>query len=197
MTVINSQESNDLPLKKVSLVPHENATESAAPNDNWKKIQMSVTGRNKEMTAKQRLRAHLMQDYDKSIHPLEDHRDTVNVSLGMALIHMDLDEKKSLIIVDGWMRLTWNDPNLSWNPDLFDNVTLMHFGAEEIWRPDILLYNNADEANVEHYGKTHLLVDKDGEVLWVPPGHFKAYCRYYSVLILARILDSQKRGFFF
>ena len=51
------------------------------------------------------------------------------------------------------------------------------FRADELWKPDILLYNNADSANVKHYGDTHCLVDKNGAVLWVPPGHFKAYCK--------------------
>ena len=58
-------------------------------------IVMTVTGRSKEMTAKQRLRAHLMQNYDKNIHPVEDHNEAVQVKLGMALIHLDIDEKKS------------------------------------------------------------------------------------------------------
>ena len=39
-----------------------------------------------------------------------------------------------------------------------------------------LIYS-ADEANVDHYGRTHLIVENNGDVLWVPPGHFKAYCR--------------------
>lgn len=150
---------------------------SSKAKDNWNKIQMTVTGRSKNMTAKQRLRAHLTQNYDKSIHPVEDHEEAVVVSLGMALIHVDLEEKKSLIIVDGWMRLAWNDPGLKWDPDLFDNVTMMHFAANELWKPDILLYNSGAEANVEHYGQTHILVESNGDVLWVPPGHFKAYCR--------------------
>ena len=87
----------------------------------------------KKMSAKQRLRDHLMTDYDKRIHPaedhtVEDHTKAVNVSLGMALIHVELDEKKSIMIVDGWMRMTWVDPNLTWNKTDFDDVSMMHFG---------------------------------------------------------------------
>ena len=87
----------------------------------------------KKMSAKQRLRSHLMTDYDKRIHPaedhtVEDHTKAVNVSLGMALIHVELDEKKSIMIVDGWMRMTWVDPNLTWNKTDFDDVAMMHFG---------------------------------------------------------------------
>ena len=68
-----------------------------------------------------------MLNYNKEIHPVLEYTEPVNVSLGMALIHVDLDEMKSLIVVDGWMRMTWDDPKLKWNPDDFDNVTQMHF----------------------------------------------------------------------
>ena len=155
----------------------EETVETDDTGETVKRVDLRVSGRSKNMTGKQRLRAHLMQNYDKSIHPVEDHEKPVNVSLGMALIHVDLDEKKSLIIVDGWMRMAWNDPNLAWQPEIFENVSSMHFGADEVWRPDIYLYNSGDSANIEHYGKTHILVEKNGDVLWVPPGHFKAYCR--------------------
>lgn len=104
-------------------------------------IKMTVTARSKNMTAKQRLRAQLMQDYDKMIHPVEDHKQPVVVQLGMALIHVDLDEMTSIITVDGWMRMSWNDPGLKWDPNIFEDVQKMHFGQDELWKPDILLYN--------------------------------------------------------
>lgn len=138
---------------------------------------VSATGVVKKMSAKQRLRQHLLDGYDKLVHPVEDHKDAVKVALGLALIHVDLNERQSFMLVDAWMRMSWVDTNLRWDPSLFDNANTMHFGAEDLWKPDVLLYNNADEANIGHYGKTHFLVENDGQVLWVPPGHFKAYCR--------------------
>ena len=118
-----------------------------------------------------------MQNYEKNIHPVEDHNEAVKVSLGMALIHIDIDVKKSLLTADAWMRMAWNDPNLKWDTNIFENVSLIHFGSDEIWKPDILLYNSAAEAGIQHYGKTNALVEPTGDVLWVPPGHFKAYCK--------------------
>ena len=140
-------------------------------------IVMTVTGRSKEMTAKQRLRAHLMQNYDKNIHPVEDHNEAVQVRLGMALIHLDIDEKKSLMTADAWMRMAWNDPNLAWQREIFENVSLIHFGSDEIWKPDILLYNSAAEAGINHYGNTNALVEPNGDVLWVRQfSNFPPFC---------------------
>ena len=129
--IVNGQDNNNASL----------STSTESPSTTSSNIVMTVTGRTKEMTAKQRLRAHLMQNYDKSIHPVEDHNEAVTVKLGMALIHLDIDEKKSLLTADAWMRMSWNDPNLAWQTEIFENVSLIHFGSEEIWKPDILLYN--------------------------------------------------------
>ena len=52
-----------------------------------------------------------------------------------------MDEKKSIITVDSWMRMGWNDSALVWDPNEFDKVETMHFESHELWKPDILLYN--------------------------------------------------------
>jgi len=95
----------------------------------------------------------------------------------MALIHLDLDEKVSVLEVDGWMRLNWTDQYLSWDPNDFGGLKQIHFGQSEIWKPDIQLYNNADSANMQHFGTTHFLVFNTGVVLWVPPAKFRAFCK--------------------
>jgi len=123
------------------------------------------------------LRDNLLKNYKKLVHPVKNHRDTVRVDLGMALIHLDLDEMKSVLEVDGWMRLNWTDEFLRWEPSEYENLTQIHFGAEEIWRPDIQLYNNADGSNLQHYGSTHFLVFHTGVVLWVPPAKFRSFCK--------------------
>ena len=116
----------------------------------------------------------------------------------MAVIHLDLDERHSVLDIDSWMRFNWTDQYLSWDPQLHDNVTQIHLGSEEIWKPDIHLYdtmhamhahgdlycqsfytryNNADGSNMNHFGDVYLLVYSTGNVLWVPPAQFKAFCK--------------------
>ena len=54
----------------------------------------------------------------------------------------DNDEKKSLITVDSWMRMAWKDSKLSWNPKDYKEFNgSMHFDSDELWKPDVLLYN--------------------------------------------------------
>ncbi|XP_023320242.1 neuronal acetylcholine receptor subunit alpha-7 [Eurytemora carolleeae] len=135
-----------------------------------------------ERPAKTRLREFLLDGYDKNIHPVPDHTDKVKVNLGMALIHLDLDEKKSVLEVDAWLRMSWIDHYLKWNTSQFNGVQQIHFGMDEIWKPDIYLYNNADGGTTSSFGNTHFLVHSSGEIIWVPPVKYRAFCKEWEVL---------------
>nr|XP_021333008.1 neuronal acetylcholine receptor subunit alpha-4-like [Danio rerio] len=51
----------------------------------------------------------------------------------------------------------------------------MRIPAQFIWKPDIVLYNNADgDFTVTHLTKAHLL--HDGRVTWIPPAIYKSSC---------------------
>jgi len=126
---------------------------------------------------REKLRSDLMTGYSKDVHPVKNHMSSVKVDVGMALIHLDMDEMKSVLEVDCWMRLNWTDEYLVWDPAKYQNLTQIHFGSDEIWRPDIQLYNSADGSHVENYGATHYLVFHTGVVLWVPPAKFRSFCK--------------------
>lgn len=135
-------------------------------------------GREDSSNVRAELRRRLLAEHpDPNIHPVRDHRTAVRVDLGMALIHLDLHERQSVLEVDGWMRLNWTDEYLAWRPEEFQGLAQIHFSQEEIWKPDIQLYNNADSNNMQHFGKTHFLVFHTGVVLWVPPAKFRAFCK--------------------
>ncbi|CAB1327057.1 unnamed protein product [Coregonus sp. 'balchen'] len=69
----------------------------------------------------------------------------------------------------------WNDYKLSWAPVEFDGIEFIRVPSNKIWRPDIVLYNNAvGDFLVED--KTKALLKFDGTVTWVPPAIFKSSC---------------------
>ena len=72
---------------------------------------------------------------------------------------------------------SWVDDHLKWDPSEFGDLKQIHMGSEEIWKPDILLYNNADPTLRHPYGSAHFVVEHDGTVLWVPPAHLEAFCK--------------------
>jgi len=80
-----------------------------------------------------------IRQFRQQIPVRTDHK-PIDVKLGMALLHIDIDESTSVISVDAWIRMIWTDEHLKWNKNDF-NVSQIHFGEDELWRPDIMLYN--------------------------------------------------------
>ncbi|XP_019365651.1 PREDICTED: neuronal acetylcholine receptor subunit alpha-4 [Gavialis gangeticus] len=74
-----------------------------------------------------------------------------------------------------WVKQEWHDYKLRWDPLEYENVTSIRIPSELIWRPDIVLYNNADgDFAVTHLTKAHLFYD--GRIKWTPPAIYKSSC---------------------
>eukprot|EP00088_Acartia_fossae_P005661 TRINITY_DN12554_c0_g1_i2.p1 TRINITY_DN12554_c0_g1~~TRINITY_DN12554_c0_g1_i2.p1 ORF type:complete len:504 (+),score=113.60 TRINITY_DN12554_c0_g1_i2:109-1620(+) len=149
------------------------------PTEDGAQDKSSAKNPQQSLPVRNRLRSNLLKNYDKMVHPVQDHSKTVEVALGMAMIHVDLDEQSSILEVDAWLRQKWHDDFLTWEPADYENLTTIHFGLDEIWRPDIKLYNSADTGRTEVFGDIHtqFIVDHMGTVVWVPSAKFRAFCR--------------------
>ncbi|CAH8604175.1 unnamed protein product [Heterobilharzia americana] len=88
---------------------------------------------------------------------------------------MDVDEKNQVLTTIIWMDLTWSDYHFLWNPKEFGNITTLNLPYTAVWRPDILLYNCADE-KFDRTFPTNTIIKHDGTVQWMPPGLFKSTC---------------------
>ncbi|XP_067856850.1 neuronal acetylcholine receptor subunit alpha-4-like [Heptranchias perlo] len=74
-----------------------------------------------------------------------------------------------------WVKQEWHDFKLRWNPMEYENVTSIRIPSEFLWRPDIVLYNNADgDFAVTHLTKAQLF--HNGRIKWVPPAIYKSSC---------------------
>ncbi|KAF7645935.1 hypothetical protein LDENG_00196100, partial [Lucifuga dentata] len=69
----------------------------------------------------------------------------------------------------------WTDFYLQWNISDYPGVTNVRFPDSQIWRPDILLYNSADERFDASF-HTNILVNSSGYCQYLPPGIFKSTC---------------------
>lgn len=74
-----------------------------------------------------------------------------------------------------WVQQEWTDHKLRWDPDEYGGVTNLYVPAEQIWLPDIVLYNNAD-GNYEITIMTKAVIHYDGRVFWNPPAIYKSAC---------------------
>lgn len=69
----------------------------------------------------------------------------------------------------------WTDYRLVWDPADYEDVEMLYVPAENIWLPDIVLYNNAD-GNYEVTLLTKATVHHTGLVNWNPPAIYKSSC---------------------
>ncbi|XP_035236976.1 neuronal acetylcholine receptor subunit alpha-4b [Anguilla anguilla] len=131
-----------------------------------------------------RIRAHaedkllnsLFARYNKLSRPVANISDVVLVRFGLSIAQLiDVDEKNQMMTTNVWVKQEWNDYKLRWNPEEYENVTSIRIPSELIWRPDIVLYNNADgDFAVTHLTKAHLFYD--GRIKWMPPAIYKSSC---------------------
>ncbi|CAG6021095.1 unnamed protein product [Menidia menidia] len=126
--------------------------------------------------AEERLLQNLFAHYNKLSRPVKNTTDTVLVHFGLSIAQLiDVDEKNQMMTTNVWVKQEWNDYKLRWNPEEYENVTSIRIPSEIIWRPDIVLYNNADgDFAVTHLTKAHLFYD--GQIKWMPPAIYKSSC---------------------
>ncbi|KPJ08870.1 Acetylcholine receptor subunit alpha-like [Papilio machaon] len=74
-----------------------------------------------------------------------------------------------------WVEQSWYDYKLRWEPREYGGVHMLHVPSDHIWRPDIVLYNNAD-GNFEVTLATKATIYHQGLVEWKPPAIYKSSC---------------------
>ncbi|XP_014704619.2 neuronal acetylcholine receptor subunit alpha-4 isoform X1 [Equus asinus] len=126
--------------------------------------------------AEERLLKKLFSGYNKWSRPVANISDVVFVHFGLSIAQLiDVDEKNQMMTTNVWVKQEWHDYKLRWDPEDYENVTSIRIPSELIWRPDIVLYNNADgDFAVTHLTKAHLF--HDGRVQWTPPAIYKSSC---------------------
>ncbi|XP_076621021.1 nicotinic acetylcholine receptor alpha7 subunit isoform X3 [Colletes latitarsis] len=72
--------------------------------------------------------------------------------------------------------MEWNDVNMRWNTSEYGGVRDLRIPPHRLWKPDVLMYNSADEGFDGTYA-TNVVVKNNGTCLYVPPGIFKSTCK--------------------
>ncbi|KAL2077097.1 hypothetical protein ACEWY4_026601 [Coilia grayii] len=123
-----------------------------------------------------RLFRRLFRRYNQFIRPVENVSDPVTVQFEVSISQLvKVDEVNQIMETNLWLRHIWNDYKLRWKPAEYDGIESIRVPSNKIWRPDIVLYNNAvGDFLVED--KTKALLKFDGTITWVPPAIFKSSC---------------------
>ncbi|CAO1372958.1 unnamed protein product [Diamesa hyperborea] len=119
----------------------------------------------------------LLDSYNTLERPVVNESDPLQLSFGLTLMQIiDVDEKNQMLVTNIWLKLEWNDMNLRWNTTEYGGVKDLRIPPHRIWKPDVLMYNSADEGFDGTY-PTNVVVRSNGSCLYVPPGIFKSTCK--------------------
>ncbi|MBN3326400.1 ACHA protein, partial [Atractosteus spatula] len=139
-----------------------------------------------------RLVKDLFKGYNKVVRPVENYKDPVVVTVGLQLIQLiSVDEVNQIVTTNVRLKqhnvvsmvfsilpvsaIQWKDVNLKWEPDSYGGIKKIRIPSADIWRPDLVLYNNADgDFAIVH--ETKVLLEHTGMITWTPPAIFKSYC---------------------
>ncbi|NXG03219.1 ACH10 protein, partial [Sakesphorus luctuosus] len=119
----------------------------------------------------------LFANYSSALRPVEDTDRALNVTLQVTLSQIiDMDERNQVLTSYLWVRQAWLDAHLTWDKDDYDGIDSIRIPSSLVWRPDIILYNNADE----HFGgsmETNVVLRSDGHIMWDSPAITKSSCK--------------------
>ena len=94
--------------------------------------------------------------YDKNLRPSGilglntniDKLGALRIHLSVQLVQIiELNERKMILTVSVYFFFSWNDPRLSWNETMYNNVSIITVPASYFWLPDISILNFADDAS--------------------------------------------------
>uniref|UniRef100_A0A3B4WMM2 Neuronal acetylcholine receptor subunit alpha-9-like n=1 Tax=Seriola lalandi dorsalis TaxID=1841481 RepID=A0A3B4WMM2_SERLL len=119
----------------------------------------------------------LFTNYTSALRPVEDTNTILNVTLQVTLSQIiDMDERNQILTAYLWIRQVWVDAHLKWNKDDYDGLDTIRIPSSYVWRPDIVLYNNADD----HFTgpmDTNVVIRHDGQIMWDSPAITKSSCK--------------------
>ncbi|XP_072526382.1 neuronal acetylcholine receptor subunit alpha-9 [Salminus brasiliensis] len=125
----------------------------------------------------QKLLNDLMENYSKALRPVEDTDKALNVTLQITLSQIkDMDERNQVLTTYLWVRQIWHDAYLRWDKEEYDGLEVIRIPSDLVWRPDIVLYNNADEEDSSGPPDTNVVLRYTGEITWDAPAITKSSC---------------------
>ncbi|XP_045137612.1 acetylcholine receptor subunit alpha-like isoform X3 [Portunus trituberculatus] len=123
-----------------------------------------------------RLYDDLLSNYNKLVRPVVNVTDVLTVRIKLKLSQLiDVNLKNQIMTTNLWVEQYWFDYKLIWEPEEYGGAKMLHVPSDHIWRPDIVLYNNAD-GNFEVTLSTKATLHMNGLVEWKPPAIYKSSC---------------------
>lgn len=125
---------------------------------------------------------YLLKNHSLFARPVLDSNKTVHVKIGFELIHIvSINEGDQTVAIKLWMRMSWMNEYLRWNPSRFEYVYTTRLNREKVWTPDIYAQEDISEdlsVGSDKY-KTLIKLNYTGENTWLIPVLLKGSCKIH------------------
>uniref|UniRef100_A0A914VKH5 Uncharacterized protein n=1 Tax=Plectus sambesii TaxID=2011161 RepID=A0A914VKH5_9BILA len=122
--------------------------------------QATVAAQQKELLS------YLFTDYHKELRPIVSNMSgPTNVTVQLYFKQLQkVKESDQILTVYCWLEEYWTDEYLTWEPENFGGLTSLHVPSDMIWKPDLLVYNNANMNVRENELHTNVLIEHTGKI---------------------------------
>jgi hypothetical protein len=129
----------------------------------------------KRLVKEFRLRNKLFNNYKKEDRPVKNISSNVKLQYGIEIKSLEqFDQKGENIEFNLWITQLWNDQYLTWNQSDYEYHHL-NVNSNQIWVPDLELYNAASQPTIYNNGGLKLYYN--GDVLWIRPTRYSFSCK--------------------
>ncbi|XP_063711093.1 proton-gated ion channel subunit pbo-6-like isoform X2 [Symsagittifera roscoffensis] len=130
-------------------------------------------------TVRGNLSRHLLEDYDANSGPLYKNEDIIKIQHYLSLQQIvKIDPKTETLHVKLHDYLSWVDQYLSWDREMFRNISQISMKREQIWLPDVFVINQIGREN--YYIRENVVpvtVTDEGRVFMDTPQHLRVFCK--------------------
>ncbi|XP_052831251.1 neuronal acetylcholine receptor subunit alpha-7 [Octopus bimaculoides] len=106
----------------------------------------------------------LLTNYNRHVRPSVNGPVLVNLQLSPHTV--DLDEHSMTFKIHGYLTKTWDDARFHWKPSEYNNQENIRIPVQNIWYPDIVLYNFVEQA-IPSTANDDVLVLNSGSVFYM------------------------------
>ena len=121
----------------------------------------------------------LVSKYSKYARPVINRTNPVVVTFGFSLIQLtNVVERDQYITTKIWMRMSWVNELLRWDPEHWGNITRTRLPRDVLWTPDIFLQEDIGEGisiGPENYA-TPVVIEANGTHMWLIPVKLRTTC---------------------
>jgi len=120
--------------------------------------------------------------YDVSARPVRDINTRMLIDVEFHLNGVqEVNIEKGVMTSSGWVGYMWMNEYAQWDPKEFGGIKEIRVRPENLWYPDIYLFNDAsgqyNKRIMENSNSiNHMVVHSDGSCYWFTPTIFESLC---------------------